>query len=127
MSKIILSNAELLRTANERIRVKPGFMDGMQIVEAEMVNHVLFMHGECFINADGSATMKTAPALDFYNAFANEFAHEFTLVAHDFAADPASVAKDNVVFVVAQRLSNGLDAEQAKQSLEALNGSIKDE
>ena len=127
MSKKVLSHADLLRTANERIRVEPGFMDGMQIVEAEMVNHILFMRGECFINADGSATTKTAPALDFYNAFANEFAAEFTLAPHDYARDPASVAKDNVVFVVAQRLSNGLDAEQAKQSLEALNGSIKDE
>ena len=127
MSKRILSHADLLRTANERIRVKPGFMDDMKIVEAEMVNHILFIRGECFINADGSATTRTAPTLDFYNAFANEFTDEFTLAVHDSAVDPASVAKDNVVFVITQRLSNKFDAEQAKQSLEALNCSIKAE
>lgn len=41
--------------------------------------------------------------------------------------DPASLAKDNVAFVVAERLGDSIDAEQTHQALEALNGSIKEE
>lgn len=40
---------------------------------------------------------------------------------------PASVLMNNTAFVVAQRLSGALDGEQARQTLEAVNGSIKEE
>ncbi len=43
------------------------------------------------------------------------------------AAAPSSAVLNNTAFVAAQRLSVALDGEQAKQALEALNGSIKEE
>lgn len=81
MSKKILSLVDLLKTANERIRTRPGFVEGMRIVEAEMKGPILFMRGECFFDASGNATDRTAPAISFYNDFAREFADEFALNA----------------------------------------------
>lgn len=40
---------------------------------------------------------------------------------------PVQTGRENVAFVVAERLDGNFDAEQAQQALEALNGSRKDD
>lgn len=42
-------------------------------------------------------------------------------------ADPVETAKGNVAFVIAERMTNTFDSEQAQQALEVLNGSRKEE
>jgi hypothetical protein len=74
-----LSLPELLKVANERIRARLGFVEGMQIVDAEMKGPILVMRGDCFFDASGNATDRTAPAIEFYNDFAREFANEYSL------------------------------------------------
>jgi hypothetical protein len=41
MSKV-LSRPELLKLTNERIRARPGFVEGMQIVDAETTGSILW-------------------------------------------------------------------------------------
>jgi hypothetical protein len=77
----VLSRPELLKLANERIRARPGFVEGMQIVEAEMTGPILVMRGECFFDEAGNATDRTEPAIKFYNDFAHEFASDYSLAA----------------------------------------------
>jgi len=76
-----LSLPELLKLANERIRTRPGFVEGMQILGAEMKGPILVMRGECFFDASGNATDRTAPTIEFYNDFAREFADEYSLTS----------------------------------------------
>lgn len=79
MKKFVPKQA-LLDIANNRIKSRPGFMEGMHIEEAEMNGHFLIMYGEHFLTADGSATENTASAIDFYKKFANEFSNEYGLL-----------------------------------------------
>jgi hypothetical protein len=62
MSKI-LSLPELLKLANEHIRVRPGFVEGMQIHEAEMKGPFLVMRvpyyqavGTCLVSMSGESS-----------------------------------------------------------------------
>jgi hypothetical protein len=73
MSKKLLPLADLLKLANERIQTRAGFVDGMEIVSAELKGPYLVMRGECFFDTSGNPTGRTAPAIEFYNDFAREF------------------------------------------------------
>lgn len=79
--KKYLPKQELLDMANEKIKHRPGFIDGMQVNDAEMVGNILVMRGECFFTPSGDATVQSGPAIEFYNKFAAEFADEYGLLA----------------------------------------------
>lgn len=76
----LVSKQELLDLANERIKQRPGFVEGMQLHEAKMVGDIVVLYGECFLSPDGGATARTAPAIEFYNEFAAEFVDEYGLL-----------------------------------------------
>ena len=80
MTKKLLPLQDLLDLANEQIRTRPGFIDGMNISSAEMKGSILFMRGECFLDQSGGATAQTAPAINFYNEFTHEFAGNYSLI-----------------------------------------------
>jgi hypothetical protein len=79
MSKKLLPLADLLKLANERLQTRAGFVEGMEIVSAELKGPYMVMRGECFFDASGNPTSRTVPAIEFYNDFAREFSNEYWL------------------------------------------------
>lgn len=81
MSKVALSEADLLKIANNELKDFPGYIEGMQFMEARMEKHILVLGGECFFDSDHNPTDKTVRALEIYQEFSKEFTERYTLSA----------------------------------------------
>jgi hypothetical protein len=73
----VVTKAEIIAIANQRIAANPASIAGMSVSDAEMKGHTLVLTGECFMDAHGSATTRTVSALELYGQLANELSKEF--------------------------------------------------
>lgn len=78
MNKIKLKKDDLINRANIELKNFPGYIEGMKIESARMIESYLIIGGFCFIDNGGSKE-KIERALKTYRAFAETFVKKYTL------------------------------------------------
>ncbi|WP_263139634.1 DUF2498 family protein [Pseudomonas sp. RIT-PI-AD] len=75
--KIALRKVELIAIANQELKARAGYKEGMRITNAEMKDHVLVLYGDGIISKEGGFHADTA---EVFNSFVDWFSKRYTLI-----------------------------------------------